>query len=251
MIDPNFQSEAMSSQGAELRVMDDEPGTPLTVTSLTNTNPATLVVSDMTKLKTGQPVKFTGTGEPTVDGKTFVLGAENTGPASFDVTGLDGTGFAAAVATGSVGTGAMYNLCEAKTFNGFDGQASEMDVTTMCSAAKEVRMGLQDFGSFNFTMNYVPSDPGTAELQEAKGEGTPRWFELMLPDDSGSWIFEAFVKQMTIAGGVDQPLTTNVVLRITGAPTFVEGTGATMGAQEATRTPPPYQPPQREHRAAA
>jgi hypothetical protein len=72
-------------------------------------------------------------------------------------------------------------------------------------------------------MNYVPSDPGTMEMQEAKAEGKPRWFQLDLPDDQGQWVFQAYVRQMTIAGGVDQPLTTNVVLRITGAPVFIAG----------------------------
>jgi len=253
-MDSTFTSEALSSQGVELRVgdqpSDDTGPTSVTITTLSKTNPSTLVASSMTGLDTGLPVAFSGTSNADVDGKSFVLGAENASPASFDVTGLNGTGWVADIAAGKVTPVTWLNLCETKTFTGFDGQASEMDVTTLCSVAKEVRVGLQDYGNFNFTMNYVPSDPGTMEMQEAKAEGKPRWFQLDLPDDQGQWVFQAYVRQMTIAGGVDQPLTTNVVLRITGAPVFIPGAGAA-GAAAAAANERAYAGRDREHERMA
>jgi hypothetical protein len=116
------------------------------------------------------------------------------------------------------------DLCEIKTFNGFDGQASEIDVTTICSEAKEIRMGLQDFGSFSFEMNYVPDDPGQILMQDAKAAGTPLNFKFTLPATYGEWTFSAYVKAFPIAGGVDGVLTSSVVLRLNGAATFTPGT---------------------------
>lgn len=128
---------------------------------------------------------------------------------------------------GSTGTGPPYpylDLCEIKTFTAFDGTASEQDATTICSEAKEVRMGLQDFGQFSFTANYVPDDPAQMELQAAKAAGTVRNFKFTLPASYGEWAFAAFVKSFPIAGGVDTILNSNVVLRINGAPLFTPGT---------------------------
>jgi hypothetical protein len=247
-MDPSFKSEALSSQGVEIRVgnipVDGTPPDVVTqaITSLTNTNPATLKTADMAALESGMVVLIDGTSAVAADGKVFVLG-DLTGTApneAFEVTGLDLSAELAAITTGTVGTVPWLNLCETKTFSGFDGQSSEMDVTTLCSVAKEYRVGLQDFGAFNFTMNYVPSDPGTQLLQQAKAAGKPVWINLQLPEDEGEFLFQAYVRQMTIAGGVDQPITTNVVLRITGAPVFIAGAAADSAANDAgafARTP--------------
>jgi len=123
-------------------------------------------------------------------------------------------------------TPAFVDLCEIKTFNGFDGQASEIDVTTLCSEAKETRLGLQDFGGFTFEMNYVPDDPAQMIMQDLKAAGMPGDFKLLLPAPHGSWDFTAYVKSFPIAGGVDGVLTSSVALRITGAPVYTPGTVA-------------------------
>jgi len=128
-------------------------------------------------------------------------------------------------------TPAFVDLCEIKTFNGFDGQASEIDVTTLCSEAKETRLGLQDFGGFTFEMNYVPDDPAQMIMQDLKAAGMPGDFKLVLPAPHGSWDFTAYVKSFPIAGGVDGVLTSSIALRITGAPVYTPGTVLGLGAQ--------------------
>jgi len=120
-------------------------------------------------------------------------------------------------------TPVFIDLCEIKTFTGFDGQASEVDVTTICSEAKEIRLGLQDFGGFTFEMNYVPDDPAQMVLQDLKAAGMPGDFKLVLPAPHGEWEFTAYVKSFPIAGGVDAVLTSSIALRITGAPIYTPG----------------------------
>lgn len=217
-----FQSQALSSQGVRIQIETDE-GTPVTMTTASNANPSVVATAAPHTLSDGDVVKVAG-----VTTMTALNGVEapvdSTGASALNLVGVDMSDEAAGGTGGTLTPVEFTNLCEAKTFQGFDGQASEIDVTTMCSVAKEYRQGLQDFGSFTFEMNYVPADEGTVALQDAKAAGTSLWFRVQLPDNLGSWVFKAFVKQMTFSGGVDTVLTTSVSLRITGAPTFVTPT---------------------------
>jgi Lambda phage tail tube protein, TTP len=146
----------------------------------------------------------------------------------FESQAISSQGVLIKVSDGAV-TPAFLDLCEIKTFNGFDGQASEVDVTTLCSEAKEMRLGLQDFGSFTFEMNYVPDDPAQVILQDLKAAGAPGEFKLVLPAPNGEWAFNAYVKSFPIAGGVDGVLTSSISLRITGAPVYTPGTLTAFG----------------------
>src|SRR5690348_12763382 len=71
---------------------------------------------------------------------------------------------------------------EIKTYSGFDGQASEIDVTNLDSTAKEYRLGLQDFGNLQVDVNIVKSDPGQILVNAAKAAGTVYKFQMTLND---------------------------------------------------------------------
>jgi Phage tail tube protein, TTP len=223
-----FKSEAVSSQGTELAVQG-APGAPVVATITAISKAAAAVITAANTFINGQIVEIADVvGMVEINGQSGVVAdASGTG---FTLTGVNSLGFTDYESGGTAtGNGATFeNVCEARNFTGFDGQASEIDVTTMCSTAMEYVPGLQDFGAFNFTMNYVPSDPAQKIMQDAKASGDTLWWKLMLPNDNegnpmGMWLFQAFVRQMTLAGGVNAALESNVVLRITGEPTFVEG----------------------------
>lgn len=223
-----FKSEAVSSQGTELAVQGSG-GTPVvaTITGITAADPP--VITATNTFKDGDVVSIADVlGMVEINGAAGVVG--NATGTDFELVGVDATLFTPYVSGGTASSpgDAFLNVCEARNFTGFDGQASEIDVTTMCSTAMEYVPGLQDFGAFNFTMNYVPSDPAQQVMQAAKASADTLWWKLMLPNDNegqpmGTWLFQAFVRQMTLAGGVNAALESNVVLRITGAPTFVGG----------------------------
>ena len=82
----SFNSEALSSQGVELRVgdqpADDTGPTSMAITTLSKTDPSLLTVADMTAIESGLPVAFSGTSQAGVDGKQFVLGEETGAPGS-------------------------------------------------------------------------------------------------------------------------------------------------------------------------
>ncbi len=104
----------------------------------------------------------------------------------------------------------------ATSFSGFDGEASEVDITTLASTAKEFRLGLQDFGNFTIELQRDPSDVGQAAMEAAKASGATREMVVTLPGGAIA-TFDVLVKSLTGAGGVDATFTGSAGLRITGA----------------------------------
>lgn len=102
------------------------------------------------------------------------------------------------------------------SFSGFDGEASEIDITTLASTAKEFRQGLQDFGNFSIELLRDPADLGQIELLSAKALQATRTFILTLASGDVA-TFEGFVKSLTTAGGVDAVITGSASIRVTGA----------------------------------
>ncbi|WP_250451204.1 phage tail tube protein [Caballeronia sp. ATUFL_M2_KS44] len=107
-----------------------------------------------------------------------------------------------------------------KSYSGFDGSASEIDVTDLDSTAKEKRLGLIDNGSFSIDVNVDMADPGQMALKAAQKASTLESFKLEYPDGTGS-TFDGFVKSFPIAGGTDAVITSTVALTISGAVTDV------------------------------
>ncbi|WP_321940041.1 phage tail tube protein [Paraburkholderia sp. J8-2] len=103
-----------------------------------------------------------------------------------------------------------------KSFSGFDGTASELDVTDLDSVAKEKMLGLVDNGSFSLDVNRNLKDPGQAALKAAQVSSTLEQFKLRYPDGSTE-TFSAYVKSFPISGGVDAVMTSTVALTISGA----------------------------------
>lgn len=101
------------------------------------------------------------------------------------------------------------------SFSGFDGQASDIDVTCLTSTAKEWRQGLQDFGQFTVEVMRDPNNAGQAEMDSAKAAQSTRTFILTLASGDVA-TFDGYVKSFTTAGGVDAVLTGTATIKITG-----------------------------------
>lgn len=108
---------------------------------------------------------------------------------------------------------------EVKSFTGFDGSAAEIDVTHLKSTAKEFRMGLQDFGSFNMDVNYLPADAGQVLLRAAKASRAIQDFKVTFSDATTA-TFQAFVTNSPLSGGVDNIVDGSFNLRISGNVVF-------------------------------
>ena len=112
------------------------------------------------------------------------------------------------------------------SFSGFDGEASDIDITTLASTAKEYRQGLQDFGNFTLELVFDPNDAGQAELEAQKAAQTVSTCILTLPDDVALNVatFSAYVKSVSIAGGVDDIVRGTSNLKISGSVVWSDST---------------------------
>lgn len=102
-----------------------------------------------------------------------------------------------------------------KSFSGFDGSSSEIDVTNLSSTAKEYRLGLEDNGQFTLELDRDFSDAGQTALLAARDSQAAKEFKLLLPNGQNA-VFTAYVKKFGIGGGVDQVVKGSVDLRISG-----------------------------------
>jgi hypothetical protein len=102
-------------------------------------------------------------------------------------------------------------------YSGFDGEASEIDISNLYSVAKEFLLGLKDNGGF--TVEYHPDydDNGHNDLRAAEVSSKKKTLLLTLPNGK-EITFDAFVKNANgISGGVDGVVTGGASLKITGA----------------------------------
>lgn len=108
-----------------------------------------------------------------------------------------------------------------KTFSGFDGSASEIDVSNLDSAAKEFRLGLRDNGQFTLELDRDFADAGQTALQAALTSGAEQHFKVAFKDTAKTGAtFNGYVKKFSMSGGVDQVVKSSVDIRISGAVSF-------------------------------
>lgn len=131
-----------------------------------------------------------------------------------------GTTFEVNTAASGAAQPTWTNVANIKSYSGFDGSATEIDVTDMNSEAKETRLGLQAWGSFSLDANINYADPGQAAMYASKKASTALEYKLTLPDGSAKQ-FTAYCKSFPIAGGTDTVITGTIALTITGDVTDV------------------------------
>lgn len=212
-------SAAISAQGTTLKIQTGT-GSAVTITAMTLSNP-TILTAAAHGLSNGDVValaNFAGADAATLNGQSAVVKSvtTNTFAIDIDTTGLtidDNTD--AATATPSSYT----QITDVKSYSGFDGQASEIDVTNLSSTAKEFRLGLVDEGGFSFEMYQVNADAGQAAMRTSRDAGTAKSYILTLPN-SETATFTAYCKSIPSAGGVDGAVTSSVALRISGPVTW-------------------------------
>jgi hypothetical protein len=213
-------SAAISAQGSTLQISTGTGGAK-TITAGAPGNP-TILTSTAHALSVGDGVAIAaivgtmGTDATNgLNGKSYVITHVTANTITVDANTLGLTYTSGGTATPVTFTG----ISEVKSFSGFDGQAAEIDVTTLASTAKEFRLGLVDSGGFSFELNQVNSDAGQTALRASKVAGTLKTYKLTLPNAEVA-TFTAFAKAMPTAGGVDGVVTSSIALRISGSVTW-------------------------------
>lgn len=98
------------------------------------------------------------------------------------------------------------------------GSATEINVTTLASTAKEFRQGLRDFGSVSMDLVRNQDDPGQLEMFTAMAAQAVRTFIVTLPTSTANvGTFEGFVQSISTDVNADGVVTGKATVRITGA----------------------------------
>lgn len=206
-------SNAISAQGSTLQIQTGTGGAK-TITAISKANPC-VITSTAHGLAAGDRVTIASVGGMTeLNGNSYVV--EYVTANTFSLYKVDSTNYTTYTSGGTATPVTYTTIAEVKSYSGFDGQASEIDVTNLASTAKEFRLGLVDEGGFSFEINQVNSDAGQAALRASKNAGTLKSYKLTLPNAEVA-TFTAYAKALPTAGGVDSVVTSSVALRISGA----------------------------------
>jgi hypothetical protein len=208
-------STAISAQNSTFQI-ETGTGGAKTITAITVGYPA-IVTATAHGLSNGDVVTIAGVvgTMSTLNGTTRVVANKTTNTFAlldFDSTGLTYT-------SGGTATPVTYTtVANVKSYNGFDGASSEIDVTNLSSTAKEKRLGLQDFGKFSIELDPDFADAGQLAMRAAKAAGTQKNFKWNYPNGKVA-SFAAYVKSMPEQGGVDAVISGSAEMTITGAVT--------------------------------
>ncbi len=210
-----MSAQDIAAQGTKVRISTGE-GAGLPITAASKASQCVLTATN--SLAAGDIVRVDDVvGMTQLNGRAFVVGAA-TG-SSVTLKGVDSTGYDTYVSGGTIKKQTMTDIGSIKGFDGFDGQASEIDVTDLDSVAKEYLIGLQDFGNLSLDIGLLPVDAGQTAMKQAKSSGAAKVFTITTKSGLVSALV-AYVKSFTTSGSPDSSLKGKAALRITGAPSF-------------------------------
>ena len=206
-----MSSTAVSAQGTKFQV-ETGAGSAITITGITKASKA--VITATNTLAVGDVVVFSGvTGMTEINGELGIVTAQ-TGT-TFTVA-IDSTNFTTYASGGTATPKTFTSVGGVNTYSGFDGQASEIDVTDMDSSAKEFRLGLQDFGNLNVNLKAVlPADAGQLAIRAAKTAGSLLVYRIK-NSDGQTVACLGYAKKFTEDSGVDKVRSGQITLRLTG-----------------------------------
>lgn len=215
-----MSSNAFAGLGSRLYIQQLNPATPPAAKSISAISKATPGVITATGhgLLDGMLVTVSGAGGMAdINGTYYAI---NVTANSFSLMTLDGVpvntaSFNAYTSGGNVTPQAYLPVPEARSLHFADTASAEIDVTTMLSTSKEYLLGLQDAGEFSFEMNYVPFDPATIELRQAKADTQVRGLRIDFHDGS-TFACRAFVKTVPFQTDYQTAVTGSATLKITG-----------------------------------
>lgn len=209
------KSRAVSSQGTRLFIQSREATLPAgaNITAVTRANPAVVTAAGH-GLNAGQVVRVAEVmGMTQLNGQDFIVA--NPQADTFELHGVDSRTFGLYANGGKATALPLLETVEHKSYSGFDGQASEVDTTTLASKAKEKTLGLRDFGGMTIEINRVDDEPFQVEANIAAKDGEPRWFSLVKRNGfTKTW--QGYVRSFSDTGAVDGVNTGTVTVTISG-----------------------------------
>jgi hypothetical protein len=200
-------------QGSTLQVSTGALATKA-ITAVTKTNPAA-VTSAAHGLALGTVGRIAGVvGMTELNGNLYVV--DNPTANDFQLAGVDATGYTTYTSGGTFAPQIYTAFCELTGLDQQDGTSDEIDVTTICSTAKEFEVGLSDSGTVTLNYNFAPKTAVQAAFAAAKKAGTQVAVRLGFPNAGGTIVMLGSVQQSSFSGSVGGVWTGSTSLKLSG-----------------------------------
>lgn len=212
-------STAISAQGTTVSI-GTTTGSAINISAVALTNPCRVTLASTTGLNKGDVVTVAGVvGTTQLNGNNYVIQYIEPTTKIVTLAGVDATGFTAYTSGGTATPVQWTKVGNVRSYNGFDGAASEIERTNFDSTAKEFILGLFDPGQFAIEVDQDNTDAGQIALMTAQVTGLLKNFKLLLPNGNSA-TFTAYVKKFNSQGAVDQAVRRSADLRISGPVTW-------------------------------
>jgi len=188
------------------------------ITGVTKANPGVVSSTAHGLLAGAVGVIAAVVGMTELNGSMYVVA--NPAAGTFELAGTDTTNYGTYTSGGTFAPVVFTPFCELKNVSQQDGAAEEIDVTTICSMAKEYEVGLTDSGQLQLDYNYAGAEVVQAALRAAKAAGTIIAFKLTLPNAGGTLIMMGSVQSQGVTGGNGGVWTGTATIKLTG-PVYV------------------------------
>jgi hypothetical protein len=211
------QGKRYKFQGSSFQVQTGF-GSSAAITAITAANPP-VVTSAGHGREDGDVVLLSGIAGPTqYNGTLQIVDDALTG--SYELAGVDASEYPAFVLASpnlALAQPVLFSdFCELTGVNQQDGAADEIEVTTICSTAKEFELGLSDSGTVQLDFNWAGNEAVQAALRAAKRAGEEVALRLTFPGTGGVVIMIGFVQQTSFQGAVNGVWTASATIRLTG-----------------------------------
>jgi hypothetical protein len=192
-------------------------GSPTTVTGATAANPV-VISAAAHPFTLGDVVRLDNIDEPAqLNGGTYAV--DNPASGTFELAGVDGTGymtFDAGTPAAQAFPATFSDFCELTGMNQQGGGADQIEVSTICSTAKEFEQGLSDTGTLQLDFNLAPMEDVQTALREAELNGDQIAFKVVLPTDGGTCIMIGTVQSTSFQGTVNGVWTGSATIKLSG-----------------------------------
>lgn len=157
-------------------------------------------------------------GMTNLNGNLYVV--DNAGGSTFELAGEDTSNATAYASGGTLDEVQFSEFCELTGANQQDGAADQIEVSTICSTAKEFEQGLSDSGTLQLDYYAAPLATVQAALRSAKVSGDQIAVKIVFPSSGGTLIMLGTVQQQSIQGQVNGIWSASCTIKLTG-PIFV------------------------------
>lgn len=185
-----------------------------TITDISEANPAEVTSTAHGLLAGAVGLIAAVVGMTELNGNLYVV--DNPTTNDFELAGVDATGYTPYTSGGTFAPLTYTNFCELTGIDQQDGTTDEIEVTTVCSTAKEFEVGLSDSGTLTLNYNYAPNETVQAAFSAAKRSGDTVAVRIALPNSGGTIVMLGSVQQSSFTGAVGQVYTGTTTLKLTG-----------------------------------